>query len=122
MENGLTDRYSWPTMRKHRTLVTVALVAGCAAMPVGPLDAARDARTETHRAQGHRDFTAEDMLKVATASVLDLSDVGRRVAVSVRRPYDNAEVDNRRYGDPTYLSPARVTPAVGSARVSGWTR
>ena len=96
-------------MRKHRTLVTVALVAGCAAMPVGPLDAARDARTETHRAQGHRDFTAEDMLKVATASVLDLSDDGRRVAVSVRRPYDNAEVDNRRYGDPTYLSPARVT-------------
>ena len=81
-------------MRNHRTLATVAFVAGCAVLP---------------RAQAPRGFTAEDMLKVATASVLDLSDDGRRVAVSVRRAYDNAEVDNRRYGDPTYLSPSRVT-------------
>ena len=109
MENGLTGRYSWPTMRNQRTLVTVALVAGCAAMPLGPLDAAREARSETRQTQARRDFTAEDMLKVAAASVLDLSDDGRRVAVSVRRAYDNAEVDNRRYGDPTYLSPSRVT-------------
>ena len=60
-------------------------------------------------AQAAARFTAEDMLKVSTASVLDLSDDGRRVAVSVRRAYDNAEADNRRYGDPTYLSPSRVT-------------
>jgi dipeptidyl aminopeptidase/acylaminoacyl peptidase len=59
------------------------------------------------RAQSTRAFTAEDILKVNTGSVLDLSDDGRRVAVSVRRAYDNAEVDNRRFGDPTYLSPAR---------------
>ena len=72
--------------------------------------ARRGLRRDCPSAQaGTRDFTADDMLKVATASVLDLSDDGRRVAVSVRRAYDNAEVDNRRYGDPTYLSPSRVT-------------
>ena len=65
-----------------------------------------------------RDFTAEDMLKVATASVLDLSDDGRRVAVSVRRAYDNAEVDNRRFGDPTYLSPS-PRDAAGDRHASG---
>jgi dipeptidyl aminopeptidase/acylaminoacyl peptidase len=81
-------------MLPHRTLVTAALALGCAALPA---------------AQARREFTAEDMLKVATASVLDLSDDGRRVAVGVRRAYDNAEVDNRRYGDPTYLSPSRTT-------------
>jgi dipeptidyl aminopeptidase/acylaminoacyl peptidase len=53
-------------------------------------------------------FSADDMLKVATASVLDLSDDGEWAAVSVRRGVDNAETDNRRYGDPTYVSPARV--------------
>ena len=53
-------------------------------------------------------FTAEDMLKVATLSVLDLSDDGRQVAVAARRLQDNAEVDNTRYGDPTYMAPAWV--------------
>jgi len=53
-------------------------------------------------------FTADDIVKVVTASVLDLSDDGRRVAVSTRRLADNAEVDNGRYGDPTYVSPSRV--------------
>jgi dipeptidyl aminopeptidase/acylaminoacyl peptidase len=53
-------------------------------------------------------FTAEDMLKVASVSVLDLSDDGRRVAVSSRRSFDNAEVDNYRYGDPTYNAPSRA--------------
>ncbi|MFB3854156.1 MAG: prolyl oligopeptidase family serine peptidase [Vicinamibacterales bacterium] len=53
-------------------------------------------------------FTAEDMLDIVTATVLDLSDDGRRVAVSLRRSRDNSDVDNYRYGDPTYLSPSRV--------------
>ena len=53
-------------------------------------------------------FTADDMLKVATLSVLDLSDDGRQVAVAARRLQDNAEVDNTRYGDPTYMAPAWV--------------
>jgi dipeptidyl aminopeptidase/acylaminoacyl peptidase len=53
-------------------------------------------------------FTAEDMLAITTVSVLDLSDDGRYVAVTERRTYDNAETDHRRYGDPTYLTPAAV--------------
>jgi len=53
-------------------------------------------------------LTAEDMLKVATASVLDVSDDGRRVAVTTRRTFDNAETNHRRYGDPSYVSPAAV--------------
>jgi dipeptidyl aminopeptidase/acylaminoacyl peptidase len=53
-------------------------------------------------------FTAEDMTKVTTYTVLDLSDDGRRVAVGARRLADNAEVDNARYGDPTYVAPAWV--------------
>ena len=57
---------------------------------------------------GQSDFRAEDMLKVSTASVLDMTDDGQWVAVSVRRGFDNAETDNRRYGDPTYVSPLLV--------------
>ena len=53
-------------------------------------------------------FTAEDMLKVATASVLDLSEDGTRVAVTVRTLQDNAETDHRRFGDPTYAAPVLV--------------
>jgi dipeptidyl aminopeptidase/acylaminoacyl peptidase len=86
-------------MRTDRSVVTPALALCCAALSF------RAAST----AQTGRPFTAEDMLKVSTASVLDLSDDGRRAAVSVRRAYDNAEVDNRRFGDPTYLPPSRVT-------------
>jgi dipeptidyl aminopeptidase/acylaminoacyl peptidase len=96
MENRLARGYSGGTMHtsSRRLAVTAAVAAACAVFP---------------SAQTGRPFTADDMLKVATASVLDLSDDGRRVAVGVRRPCDNAETDNRRYGDPTYLSPARVT-------------
>ena len=53
-------------------------------------------------------FTAEDILKVATVNVLDLSEDGRWVAASVRRPFDNETTDHRRFGDPTYLPPSRV--------------
>ena len=54
-------------------------------------------------------FTAEDMLKVSSISVLDVSDDGRRVAATARRAYDNPTTDHRRYGDPTYVSPSRET-------------
>jgi dipeptidyl aminopeptidase/acylaminoacyl peptidase len=54
-------------------------------------------------------FTAEDMLKVASINVLDVSENGQRIAASVRRPLDNDTTDHRRYGDPSYLPPNRVT-------------
>ena len=53
-------------------------------------------------------FTAEDMLKVASVSVLDVTDDGARIAATVRRPIDNDFTDHRRFGDPTYLAPSRV--------------
>ncbi|HEX6974966.1 MAG TPA: prolyl oligopeptidase family serine peptidase [Vicinamibacterales bacterium] len=67
-------------------------------------------------AQAPSAFTAEDMLKVATVSVLDVTEDGARVATTTRRGIDNATVDNRRYGDPTYLSPANVTLQIIDAK------
>ena len=69
----------------------------------------------TH-AQGPSAFTAEDMSRVASVTVLDVSEDGRRVAAVVRRPVDNETVDHRRYGDPTYLAPAQVTLQVIDTR------
>jgi hypothetical protein len=51
------------------------------------------------QAQSLEPITAEDMLKVTTAQVLDLSEDGRFVAVGARRLHDNAETNHRRYGD-----------------------
>ena len=48
------------------------------------------------------------MLKVATASVLDLTEDGARVAIAVRTLQDNADTDHRRFGDPTYVAPTMV--------------
>ena len=53
-------------------------------------------------------FTAENMLDVVTASVLDVSEDGRFLAITERRPRDNAQTDHSRYGDPTYIAPAAV--------------
>ena len=78
-------------MRQSLSLVAAALLC----FPtVGATQAAR--------------FTPDDMLDVVTASVLDLSDDGRYVAFTERRGRDNAETDNYRYGDPTFLAPSAV--------------
>ena len=63
------------------------------------------------RAQTLAPFTAADMLKISTASVLDLTEDGARVAVAVRKLEDNATTDHRRYGDPTYV-PANLVDVV----------
>lgn len=67
-------------------------------------------------AQATSAFTAEDMLKVASLSVLDVSEDGSRIAATVRRGIDNPTVDNRRHGDPTYLSPSKVVLQVIDAK------
>jgi dipeptidyl aminopeptidase/acylaminoacyl peptidase len=61
-------------------------------------------------------FTAEDMLKVATVSVLDLTEDGSRVAVSRRTLEHNATTDHRRFGDPTYVAPSMVDVVVIDTR------
>ena len=77
-------------MTRAASLLTVALLA----------HVSTDAQTSR--------FTAEDMLKIVTASVQDLTEDGRLVAVTERRTYDNAETDNYRYGDPSYIAPAAL--------------
>jgi dipeptidyl aminopeptidase/acylaminoacyl peptidase len=72
--------------------------------------------TSAPRAQSHDVITAEDILKVTTATVLDLSEDGRRLAVGARRLQDNAETNHRRYGDPTYFAPAMVDVMVIDTR------
>jgi dipeptidyl aminopeptidase/acylaminoacyl peptidase len=62
----------------------------------------------TPAAQSLAPITAEDLLNVRSATVLDLTDDGRRVAVGVRKLADNATTDHRRYGDPTYVAPSMV--------------
>jgi dipeptidyl aminopeptidase/acylaminoacyl peptidase len=62
----------------------------------------------TAQAPSTTPFSAEDLLKVSTVSVLDLSDDGARAAVAIRRTLDNADTDNYRSGDPTYVAPSRV--------------
>jgi dipeptidyl aminopeptidase/acylaminoacyl peptidase len=85
-------------MRRAASLLTVALLA--------------------HTSMGAQParFTAEDMLKVVTASVQDLSDDGRLVAITERRTYDNAETDNYRYGDPTFVAPSALRLVVIDTR------
>jgi dipeptidyl aminopeptidase/acylaminoacyl peptidase len=58
---------------------------------------------------GKQPFTAEEILKVASISVLDVSEDGSRVAATARTAWDNPETDHRRSGDPTYLPPSRVS-------------
>lgn len=67
-------------------------------------------------AQTESVFTAEDILKVATVSVLDLTEDGARVAVAIRKLEDNATTDHRRFGDPTYVAPALVDLVVFDTR------
>lgn len=63
-------------------------------------------------AQSLAPISAEDILKVRTPIVLDLSEDGRRLAVGVRRTFDNAETNHRRYGDPTYVAPTLMELSV----------
>jgi len=82
----------------HRTLLAAAALLAVALRPVVQAQATQPATA----------FSAEDILKVTTAAVLDVSDDGRYVAYTTRRALDNATTDHRRYGDPTYLAPSAV--------------
>jgi dipeptidyl aminopeptidase/acylaminoacyl peptidase len=57
-------------------------------------------------APGGRPFGIDDALNVRTSRIEDVSADGRWVALTVRVRRDALLVDNSRYGDPTYISPA----------------
>jgi dipeptidyl aminopeptidase/acylaminoacyl peptidase len=83
---------------------------------VGTLAVAAALAAQLAAAQNQTPFTAEDMLKVVSLSVLEVTEDGSRVAATLRRPVDNDSTDHRRYGDPTYLAPSRVTLQVVDTR------
>ncbi len=82
----------------HRTMLVAAALLAVAGRPFVQAQAPPSATA----------LSAEDLLKVTTAAVLDVSDDGRHVAYTTRRAIDNATTDHRRYGDPTYLAPSAV--------------
>src|SRR5688572_1964492 len=86
-------KWPWTPKPWRRRLATSLLVAVALTAP---------------QAQSLDPISAEDILNVRTANVLDLSDDGRRVAIGVRKLADNATTDHRRYGDPTYFAPSMV--------------
>jgi dipeptidyl aminopeptidase/acylaminoacyl peptidase len=96
-----------PTLRITTPLVAAALILATVPAP---------ARGGQQPQPASQPFIAEDMLRVASVSVQDVTEDGARVAVTVRRPIDNPTTDHRRYGDPTYLAPLRVTLQVIDTR------
>lgn len=54
------------------------------------------------------EFTVNDLLEVANINVADLSDDGRWIAATIGSLRDRIGIDNRRFGDPTYVAPSLV--------------
>lgn len=54
------------------------------------------------------DFTINDLLDVANINVAELSDDGRWIAATTGSLRDRIGIDNRRFGDPTYVAPSLV--------------
>lgn len=59
-------------------------------------------------AQAGRPFGVDDALNIRTPQIADVSADGRWIALTIRVRRDALLVDNARYGDPTYVSPAPV--------------
>jgi dipeptidyl aminopeptidase/acylaminoacyl peptidase len=53
-------------------------------------------------------FTVDDLLHVANATIADVSADGRWAALTVSSLEDRIGIDNRRYGDPTYIAPHKM--------------
>ena len=96
--------------RKFRRFIGVALACMSIMLARRVQAQAPPGTASTHQGQptAARAFTAEDILKVATLTVFDLTEDGRFVAAGVRRLLDNAVTDHRRFGDPTYVAPSMV--------------
>jgi dipeptidyl aminopeptidase/acylaminoacyl peptidase len=53
-------------------------------------------------------FTVDDMLDVKTVSIAALSDDGQWLAATTSSLRDRIGIDNHRFGDPTYIAPAKT--------------
>ncbi|HVO99763.1 MAG TPA: prolyl oligopeptidase family serine peptidase [Bryobacteraceae bacterium] len=61
-------------------------------------------------------FTVDDLLRVANATVADVSADGRWAALIVSSLEDRIGIDNHRYGDPTYIAPHKMDVLVVDTR------
>lgn len=61
-------------------------------------------------------YTIEDVLGVRNVSLGDLSDDGRWAVITTSTLRDRVGIDNRRYGDPTYISPGTSEIAIVDTR------
>jgi dipeptidyl aminopeptidase/acylaminoacyl peptidase len=61
-------------------------------------------------------FTTEVALDVQTPRIEDMTDDGRRVAVTLRTRRGRTDVDHERFGDPTYVAPSLVSALVVDTR------
>jgi dipeptidyl aminopeptidase/acylaminoacyl peptidase len=102
--------------------LVIALVASCVAPQFAAQTPAASGAPAESNVKAAAAFTAEDMLKVATATVLDITEDGARLALSVRKLEDNATTDHRRFGDPTYVAPAMVNVLVYDTRTGASAR
>jgi dipeptidyl aminopeptidase/acylaminoacyl peptidase len=53
-------------------------------------------------------FTVDDLLHIANATIADVSADGRWAALIVSSLEDRIGIDNRRFGDPTYIAPHKM--------------
>ena len=72
--------------------------------------------------QQARPLTPDLALDVRSASIADVTDDGRWIALTVQTRRDRTDVDHKRFGDPTYVSPAstRVLLVETSSREQRW--
>lgn len=61
-------------------------------------------------------FTTEMALDVATPDIAAMSEDGARLVVTVRTRRGRLDVDHRRFGDPTYVSPSLVSAMIVETR------
>ena len=89
-------------------LIVISLGAGLFTAATVFGQATQSASNVNSGAGASSEFTVNDLLDVANINVADLSDDGRWIAATTGSLRDRIGIDNRRFGDPTYVAPSLV--------------
>jgi dipeptidyl aminopeptidase/acylaminoacyl peptidase len=89
-------------------LIVVNLVAVSFTTVTGFGQGTKPAASVNSSAAASSDFSINDLLDVANINVADLSNDGRWIAATTGSLRDRIGIDNRRFGDPTYVAPSLV--------------
>ena len=84
----------------HRTRLSATLLILCLLLSLAASKASAGPDTST--------FTVDDLLDVVNINIASLSDDGRWLAAASGSLRDRIGIDNRRFGDPTYIAPSVV--------------